>query len=203
MLVMAGTAWAADIQATPTFSNTPGNANCTLHAPDTQCGSWTYWMAVGAIILGVLLLAAFVIAYFRFAPRFQVQEPAGGRVAGAAGAGATRPLARPEPAAARPAAAPAAAPGVSGAVAESASAPTAATAVAVAEPPPTEAAAPATAGAPEAPRPPSPRHDPVEPDQETYDRVLAEQLAKGTDRRVADGRAKAAALKAAREKAAG
>jgi hypothetical protein len=43
----------------------------------------------------------------------------------------------------------------------------------------------------------------VEPDQETYDRVFAEQVAKGTDRRVAEGRAKAAALKAAREKAGG
>jgi hypothetical protein len=43
----------------------------------------------------------------------------------------------------------------------------------------------------------------VEPDQETYDRVLAEQLGKGADRRIAEGRAKSAALKAAREKAAG
>jgi hypothetical protein len=43
----------------------------------------------------------------------------------------------------------------------------------------------------------------VEPDQETYDRVLAEQLAKGSDRRIAEGRAKAAALKAARAKAEG
>jgi hypothetical protein len=43
----------------------------------------------------------------------------------------------------------------------------------------------------------------AEPDQPTYDRVLAEQLAKGTDRRIAEGRAKSAALKAGREKAAG
>jgi NADH-quinone oxidoreductase subunit I len=43
----------------------------------------------------------------------------------------------------------------------------------------------------------------VEPDQATYERVLAEQLAKGADRRIAEGRAKAAALKAAREQAAG
>jgi hypothetical protein len=41
----------------------------------------------------------------------------------------------------------------------------------------------------------------VEPDQETFDRVLAAELEKGTDRRVAEGRAKAAALKAARAKA--
>lgn len=41
----------------------------------------------------------------------------------------------------------------------------------------------------------------VEPDQETFDRVLQEQLDKGVDRRVAEGRAKAAAVRAAREKA--
>jgi len=35
-------------------------------------------------------------------------------------------------------------------------------------------------------------------DQETLDRVLAEELAKGTDRRVADGRARSAAVKAYR-----
>src|SRR5438067_725039 len=33
-------------------------------------------------------------------------------------------------------------------------------------------------------------------DKETFDRVLAEELAKGTDRRIAEGRARAAALKA-------
>jgi formate hydrogenlyase subunit 6/NADH:ubiquinone oxidoreductase subunit I len=46
-------------------------------------------------------------------------------------------------------------------------------------------------------------HAEVEPDQETFDRVLAEEVAKGTDRRVAEGRAKAAAIRAARKKAAG
>jgi NADH-quinone oxidoreductase subunit I len=39
----------------------------------------------------------------------------------------------------------------------------------------------------------------VEPDQATYDRVLAEELGKGTDRRVAEGRAKSAAIRAARK----
>jgi pyruvate/2-oxoglutarate dehydrogenase complex dihydrolipoamide acyltransferase (E2) component len=40
-------------------------------------------------------------------------------------------------------------------------------------------------------------------DQETFDRVLEEQLAKGMDRRVAEGRARAAAVVAARKKAQG
>jgi NADH-quinone oxidoreductase subunit I len=43
----------------------------------------------------------------------------------------------------------------------------------------------------------------VEPDQETHDRVLQEELAKGTDRRVAEGRARAAGIRAARKKAGG
>jgi hypothetical protein len=41
----------------------------------------------------------------------------------------------------------------------------------------------------------------VEPDQETHERVLQEELDKGTDRRVAEGRAKAAAIRAARSTA--
>ena len=40
-------------------------------------------------------------------------------------------------------------------------------------------------------------------DQEVFDKTLAAELAKGTDRRVAEGRARSAAVKAAREKAAG
>jgi NADH-quinone oxidoreductase subunit I len=43
----------------------------------------------------------------------------------------------------------------------------------------------------------------VEPDQETYERVLQEELEKGTDRRVAEGRAKAAGVRAARRRAQG
>jgi NADH-quinone oxidoreductase subunit I len=42
----------------------------------------------------------------------------------------------------------------------------------------------------------------VEPDQETFDRVLAEELGKGTDRRVAEGKARRAAMLEARKKAA-
>jgi len=58
----------------------------------------------------------------------------------------------------------------------------------------------AAPAAPAAPRPPSAPAEHVEPDQETFDRVLAEEVAKGTDRRVAEGRARAAAVRAARKK---
>jgi NADH-quinone oxidoreductase subunit I len=62
-----------------------------------------------------------------------------------------------------------------------------------------EAAAPGTA----AQRATASAAEHVEPDQETYDRVLAEEVAKGTDRRVAEGRARAAGVRAARNKASG
>jgi formate hydrogenlyase subunit 6/NADH:ubiquinone oxidoreductase subunit I len=69
---------------------------------------------------------------------------------------------------------------------------------------PSPAPGPSGAGteAPRAAAPAGPREH-VEPDQETYDRVLAEEVAKGTDRRVAEGRAKSAAIRAARQKAGG
>ena len=47
------------------------------------------------------------------------------------------------------------------------------------------------------------RREEAQLDQETYERVLAEELAKGTDRRVAEGQAKRVALIAARKKAGG
>jgi NADH-quinone oxidoreductase subunit I len=46
---------------------------------------------------------------------------------------------------------------------------------------------------------PAPVH--VEPDEATYERVLSEELGKGTSRRVAEGRAKSAAIREARRKA--
>jgi NADH-quinone oxidoreductase subunit I len=70
--------------------------------------------------------------------------------------------------------------------------------------PPAEAASPTTPGeaAPVGPAPAAVAGH-VEPDQETFDRVLAEQVAQGKDRRVAEGLAKRAAIIAARQKAGG
>jgi hypothetical protein len=66
---------------------------------------------------------------------------------------------------------------------------------------PALAAAPAAAPAP---APPATEHrGEVTLDQETYEKTLAELLAKGTDRRVAEGQAKRVALLAARKKAGG
>ncbi len=66
---------------------------------------------------------------------------------------------------------------------------------------PTEVPPSAQMPAPQtAPAAPAPGPGVSELDQETYDRVLEEQLGKGVDRRVAEGRARAAGVVAARKK---
>jgi len=122
-------------------------------------------------------------------------------VAAGAVAVAAPPVAAPAPvAASAPAAAPAPAPAAAPAPAPAAAAPPvtpAAPAAQAAEAaaPPADAPAPAAA--------PAAAHADVTLDQETFDRVLAELLEKGTDRRVAEGQARRAAMIAARKKAEG
>ena len=120
----------------------------------------------------------------------------------AAPAPAVAPVAAPAVAVA-PAAAPAAAPDASAAPATEEPAAAATEPAAAA----TEPAAAATepAAAPAAPSPPAAdEHRPeVSLDQETFDKTLEELLAQGTDRRIAEGKARRAAMIAARKKAAG
>jgi len=143
------------------------------------------------------------------APVVQAPAPA------AAPAPAPAPAATPQkPAAAAPATAPpapssspAAAPAEAPSSEKPAAPPAAETKPAAEVTPPAEstpAPEPPAAAAPEPPaQPAAPSHGGAEQDQETYDRVLAEQLSKGVDRRVAEGRAKSAAVVAARKKAGG
>jgi hypothetical protein len=131
-------------------------------------------------------------------------QPAG--VAASAPAAATAPAvtapAATAPAEAAPAeAAPAPAP-AQAAEAPSTEAPEEAPA---SEEAPTEAAQaqPAPADAPPAPAPPPAERVEVALDQEVFDQTLKELLDKGTDKRVAEGQARRAAMIAARKKAAG
>jgi hypothetical protein len=122
-------------------------------------------------------------------------------VAGGPAAAAAPPVAAPASAVAPPAPAAAAAP-VAAAAAPVAAAPAAPAADAAAPAAPAAEAAPAAqAAAPAAA--PAAAHAEVSLDQETFDRVLAELLEKGTDRRVAEGQARRAAMIAARKKAEG
>jgi NADH-quinone oxidoreductase subunit I len=118
--------------------------------------------------------------------------------AAAASAGGSAPLAAAPPAAAPAAPAPAGGAGPP--------APAPATPAPAAAPTP---AAPAAAGegpvpaAGAAAAPAAAEHADVALDQETFDRVLAELLEQGMDRRVAEGRARRTAMIAARQKAEG
>jgi hypothetical protein len=199
-LALHGVARASEVVVTPNATGTPAQ----------DFGGWTFKMAIASISLTVLIAVLLIGAYLRYAPRFYVGQDTGSappirpqaRVGAATAAVAldAPPLSRPAPAAPAAEATPADAP-----VAVPASAPAAA---APAAPPVTPAAAPVTpAAAPVTPAPraaPAPKQEgPLELDQETFDRVLQEELAKGTDRRVAEGRAKGAAARASRRKAQG
>ena len=194
--------------------------------PVLNNGGWVFNAAELLALLGIVLTLAIVFGYMRLAPRFQTDEqtrrsvkvprmqpgqevrrpvkvvgtpivvqppviaPA---VAVGAVAVAAPPVAAPAPVAASPpAAAPAPAPAaVAPPVTPAAPAAQAAEAAA----PPADAPAPTAA--------PAAAHADVTLDQETFDRVLAELLEKGTDRRVAEGQARRAAMIAARKKAEG
>ncbi len=164
-------------------------------------GGWIYWIDWLVLGLSVLLCLLLIFGYMRLSPRFrraEADEPAVLRPGVKApkvqlGAVAPRPpasprqveaVAAPAPRPAAPVAAPAAAP------------------PAAASPAVVPAAAPASA--PEAPAadPPAEKKE-AELDKEAFDKVLQEQLDKGVDRRVAEGRARSAALQAGRKKAGG
>jgi hypothetical protein len=215
-LVLVLAAAALCVLLLPGFASAQVSINPTV-TPTRDDGGWVYWMALGAIALGALIVLMAAAAYLRLAPRFSRDEEEDVPRSGVRAPDAqvslqtvwtqARPVSveavpAPQPAAvaAAPAPAPAAArPAPAGAPAGTAPAGTepAAAPAAAGEAPAAEAAEAA------APRPARAPRVEVEPDQETLDRVLQEQLAKGVDRRVAEGRAKSAALRAAREKAGG
>ena len=221
LVVTAGQAMAQEPpQITPNISVTPSKV----------VTPWIYQMAIGAAILGVLILLGVVASYLRFSPKFFGKEEPAAKTS----PGARPPLVRQPASSARPSRRMPPLPSRQLAAASPAPA-AAATATAVMEGPPSEPEPstqpepatepkpePATEPKPEPstepqPEPPTePEPEPEAPstpeptantesalDQETFDRVLQEQLDKGMDRRVAEGRARAAAVVAARKKAQG
>ena len=184
--------------------------------PERVDGGWIYWLAFLSLALALVLVIFLIAAYMRYAPRFAKDEDEA-RVVHAdrvqPGREAPRRLVdvtqavpmivQPPPvtvAAAAPAAAPVAAP-----------APAAAGRSGCPPPhlqqhrprPHRAAAAPAPPAPPPAPPAPAEERPEVSLDQETFDKTLEELLAAGTDRRIAEGKAKRAAMIAARKKAAG
>jgi hypothetical protein len=184
--------------------------------PTLNNGGWVYNAAVLLAVLGVVATLLIVFGYMRFAPRFQIgeQDHRGVRAPRIQpGKEVRRPVnvtsapllvqppvvamaasaAAPVAVAAAPAPAPVPAPAPAPAPAVEATAPATAEATAPATAPAAPAAAPAVSAG----------HSDVSLDQDTFDATLADLLAKGTDRRVAEGQARRAAMIAARKKAGG
>jgi hypothetical protein len=212
---------AAGAVALVAASGTAASAQTGLRptvTPSLINGGWVYWLAFLSLGLGLLMLIVLVALYMRFAPRFSKDEDQAkvvradrvvpGREAPRRLVDVTQavPVVAQPPAviAAAPAAAPAPAtpaPATPSAPAAAAPASTEAPAEAPTEAPP--AAAPAAAApAQAAPAPPAERVE-VTMDQEVYEQTLKELLDGGTDRRIAEGKAKRAGMIAARKKAEG
>jgi hypothetical protein len=215
LLAVSSGAASAQIQVDP--SATPVE-NVSGGGPITPFGIHTSFAQLLAFV-SVLVVVVIVILYMRYAPRFAKDEESAKVVrADRVVLGQELPrravdlsqaapvivappaIAAPQPAlAAAPAAAgsPAPAPAAVGAVPAPATEATAAPSPATAAPS-TAAPAPATP----APAAPAERVE-VTMDQEVFDRTLEELLAAGTDRRIAEGKARRAGMIAAKKKAAG
>lgn len=192
--------------------------------PVKNTGGWVYGLAVLLAIVAFIVIAVIVVLYMRYAPRFAKDEESArvvhadrvlpGRDAPRRSVDLTQAVpvvvqppaivvAAAPPAATAPAAAAPAAPAPAPAAPAPALAPTPA---AEAAPAPASAeVAPAAPAAPPPPSAPGPSGERVEVslDQETFDKTLEELLTAGTDRRIAEGKARRAAMIAARKKAAG
>jgi hypothetical protein len=175
-------------------------------------GGWVYWLAIALGLLGVFLVMFLTIQYMRYAPRFAKDEE-GLKVVRAdrVRIGQELPrrnvdLSQAAPVVVAPPAVPGPAPALA-AAAPAPAAPAATAAPAAAAPaapaPDTSAAAAAPAApAPAAPAPAEERPE-VTMDQEAYEAALKELLDAGTDRRIAEGKARRAGMIAARKKATG
>ena len=214
-LLLAFAGATAALAQTPIDPSATVTENESATAPINPFGiSISLAMILG--LTGLLVVLIIIIRYMRFAPRFSQDEESmkvvrADRVVlgqelprrnvdlSQAAPVLVAPPAVPTslPAASTEAPAAAAAPEP---VAVAAAAPAPAPAAASAPPP---AAAPAAAAAP-APAPAATEERPeVSLDQETFDATLKELLDAGTDRRIAEGKARRAAMIAARKKAAG
>lgn len=186
--------------------------------PVENNGGWVFSMAWLLAIMGFVTALFLIVMYMRYAPRFAKDE-SGLKVVRAdrvrpgqeiprravdlsqAAPLVVAPPALPVAAGAVVSAPAPAASAVAAAPAPSAAAPAAA--APAAEPPAAAADAPAAVPAAAPPPPPAAPAERVEVtmDQEVFDAKLAELLAAGTDKRVAEGQARRAGMIAARKKA--
>ena len=201
LVIGAGTAYAQ-------ISQTPGATPVKNNSPLGNLGS-KFSIAEIFAVMALITVGLLALMYIRNAPRFATDEDGlkvvrADRVVGGQAPRRAVDVSQAVPIVVAPPAIPSAAPAVAPAAAAT-PAPAAATvpdaAAAPAEAPAAPAEAPAApAEAPAAPPAPAARPE-VSLDQEVFDAKLEELLAAGTDRRVAEGQARRAAMIAARKKA--
>jgi uncharacterized membrane protein len=210
LVVLAGASAFIVTSVTAALAQTPVDPSTT---PTENTGGWVFTMAQLMAVLGVGVVIFLIVMYMRYAPRFAKDEESL-RVVRADRVRPGQALPRRDvdiSQAAPVVVAPPAVPVAVGAVVPAPAVPAPAVpapavpAPAVPAPAPEAAApapAPAAAAPPAAPVAPAERVE-VTLDQAVFDEKLAELLEKGTDRRVAEGQARRAAMIAARKKAEG
>ena len=208
LILVAGSLVFVASAAISAAAQTPVDPSTT---PTENTGGWVFSMAQLMAVLGVGVVLFLVVMYMRYAPRFAKDEE-GLKVVRA---DRVRPgedlprravdISQAAPVVVAPPAVPVAAGAVAAPAPVAAVAAVAAVAPAVATPAPATEAPAAAAPATPPPPPPAPAAErpEVSLDQEVFDATLAELLDKGTDRRVAEGQARRAAMIAARKKAEG
>ena len=215
LAVLAGATVFIASSLTAAVAQTPVDPSTT---PTENTGGWVFSMAQLLFLLGVATVLFLIVMYMRYAPRFAKDEEGLSVVrADRVRPGQALPrrdvdISQAAPIVVAPPAVPVAVGATAPAAAAPAPAPAAVTAAVAPAPVAAAAPAPATA-APEAPAaaPVPAAAAPVAPaervevalDQAVFDEKLAELLEKGTDRRVAEGQARRAAMIAARKKAEG
>jgi multisubunit Na+/H+ antiporter MnhC subunit len=154
--------------------------------------------------IAVVVALALTVIYMRYAPRFARDEETAKVVRadrvlpGREPPRRTVDLSQAAPVVVQPPQVPALV-----AAAASPAAPAAAAPAAAPAPPPAAEATPAAAPPPAAPAPVPEERVEVTMDQEVFEATLAELLEQGTDRRIAEGKARRAGMIAAKKKAAG
>jgi hypothetical protein len=179
--------------------------------PVRNDGGWVFQAAQLLMLLGIVTVVLMVIGYMRFAPRFAKDEEsikvvrADRVVIGQELPRRNVDLSQAVPVVVAPPAVPVPAGAVAApaAVPASAAAPPAPAAAPTAPEPSAPAPAPAAAAPPAAPAAEPAERVEVAMDQAVFDAKLEELLGAGTDRRIAEGKARRAAMIAAKKKAAG
>jgi hypothetical protein len=202
LAVLLGTAAVTILGAASAVAQTPINVSTTPEKNISPTGPLGSLPSIAQLLglLGLVAVVMTVILYMRYAPRFASEEGSSKVVrADRVRLGQELPhrnvdLSQASPVIVAP-------PAIPAAVGAPAPAPAVAAAPAAVPTPAAESPPPAAAAAPRAPAAAPTERVEVSIDQSVYDKTLEELLAAGTDRRIAEGKAKRAGMIAAKRAA--